>query len=108
MLYVCRLRKPPDHETCHDLTERRCVIFGFGIVFDMLDAERGHIPSQARQWPLVKKAGQIERGIGHQLAASDADEEIDIFALDIGKNCIRCRISEMGMSQSERACIAAP
>ena len=46
------------------------------------NADARQILAQARQRPLVQEAGEIIGGVGQQLAAPDADEEIEEFALD--------------------------
>ena len=58
------------------------MIFRLRIVRDVLDLKRSEIGAQARQRPLVEKAGQVVGGIGQELAAAETDEQVEIFALD--------------------------
>ena len=45
--------------------------------------KRRQILAQPRQRPLVQEAGEIIGAVGQQLAAADADEQIEEFALDL-------------------------
>src|SRR5690242_13317743 len=91
----------------HDLAENRRVILGLMLVLDTLDAEHAEILAQARQRPLVEKTGEVVRAIGKQLAAADADEEIEEFTLDrLGARSAR-GFRERRVRKAERRVVAA-
>jgi hypothetical protein len=85
----------------------RGVIFRLAFGGDALDAEPRELVAQPRQRALVEEAGKIERGIGHDFAAADADEQLEEFALDCldgrGRRCL----AERRMGHAERRSIGA-
>ena len=91
-LRFLRRREAAAGKAGHDLAQRRRVILRLEIVLGPLDAERGEILAQARQRTLVEKAGQIVGRVGQQFAAPEADEQIEIFALDYAATAMRCRL----------------
>ena len=65
------------------------------------------IVAQPRQRPLMQEAGEIVGTVGHQLAAADADEQIEKFALDPRRVGAVGRFRETDMRHAERRRIAA-
>ena len=72
-----------------------------------LDAEALQVAAQARQRPLVEKAGQIVGGVGEKLAPPQADEQVEVLAPDPLRVRPRRRLAERRMRHAERGCIAA-
>ncbi len=105
-LYFRRCREAAGRKARHDLAQRRRMILGLEIVLDPLDAERGEIVAQARQRALVEKTGQIVRSVRQQFAASETDEQIEIFALDLGCG-YRCSFGKGRVGAAKRRRIAA-
>ena len=83
------------------------MIFGLGLSFGLLDAEALEIAAQPRQRTLVEEARQIVGRVGQQLAAAEADEEIEILAPDALGIGPRGGFAERRMCDAERAWIAA-
>ena len=83
------------------------MIFGLGIAFGALDAERREIVAQPRQRALVQEAGEIVGPIGQQLAAAEPDEEIEIFALDALDLGFARGLGQRRMRDAKRRRIAA-
>src|SRR5690348_5553347 len=88
-------------EARHDLAENGRVILGFRLAVDALDLEALQVLAQPRQGTLVEKSGQIKGRIGQELAAPDADEQIEEFALERRGIAVACRFGESGMRLSE-------
>ena len=65
------------------------------------------ILAQARQRALVQEAGDVVGAVRHQLAAADADEQIEKFALDLGSVGTAGRVGETDMGDAQRRRIAA-
>ena len=61
----------------------RSVILRLRIVLRALNSERREIVAQPRQRTLMQEASQVVGGIGQHFAAPDADEQVEIFALDL-------------------------
>src|SRR3954464_4846381 len=69
-------------EACHDLEQDSDGILRPPRGSGALDSECIQILAHPRQRALVKEAGQIVGGIRQQLAATEADEEIEEFLAD--------------------------
>ena len=83
------------------------MILGLVLPLGAFDAERGKILAQPRQRPLVEEAGEIIGAVGQQLAAPDADEQIEKFALDL-LGVGRARgLRQSGVRHAERRRVAA-
>src|SRR6266852_1188155 len=102
-----RSRETVARQPRHDLAQDRGMILGLGLAGSPFDAELLQIRAQPRQRPLVQKTGEIVGPIGQKLAAPDADEEIEIFALDALDLAAAGGVRERGMRRSDRARIAA-
>jgi hypothetical protein len=83
------------------------VVFWFTLLLDTFDAERLQILAEPRKRTLVEKAGQIIRTVGQELAAADADEEIEKLARDLFGARPARGLRQCGMRNTERRCIAA-
>src|SRR5260370_1107715 len=105
-LTLYRCSELPGNQTRHDLAEDRCVVFGLVLAFDALDTEINEVGAQSGQRPLVQKTGQVIGSVGQQLAATDADEEVEIFAGDRGGLFLRSCSSERLMRNAERRPVA--
>ena len=82
------------------------MIFRLAVAFDALDAERREVVAQPRQRALVQEAGEIVRAVGQQLAAAEADEQIEEFALDLLDGRVACGFRQRDMRNAER--VASP
>src|SRR4051812_45183733 len=76
-------------EPGHDFEQNRDVIFRLPRRARALDAEPIQIFADARQWAFMKKAGEIIRRIGKQLAAAEPDEQIEELLADAILECRR-------------------
>ena len=92
----------PGNQSRHDLAEDRRMVFGLASGFDALDAQTSEVGAQPRQRPLMQKAGQVIRPVRQQLAAADADKEIEIFARDRDGIFRRSRCGQRLMRKTER------
>src|SRR6516165_5808169 len=93
-------------EACHELAKKAYVIFGFIQIFGALEADLRKILPQARQWPFAQKSGEIIGGVRKQFAASDADEEIEEFALQGLGDATRGGFGKAAMRAPKRRHIA--
>jgi hypothetical protein len=82
------------------------MVLRLDLVVVARDTERLEIVTQARQRALVQKAGQIVGTVRHQLAASEADEQVKIFARDLFQRRICSGFGKFGVCDAERARIA--
>ena len=67
----------------------------------------GEVVAQPRQRALLQEAGEIIGAVGQQLAAADADEQIEELALDLFAVGLRRGVRQRDMGKAERARIAA-
>src|SRR5581483_11183886 len=91
----------------HDLEQNADVVFRLVHVLGALDAERGQVRAQARERPLVQEAGQVVRGVRQQLAAADADKNVEELEFDILELDAVGRIREFRMQKPERTRVGA-
>ena len=73
----------------HHLAQRRDVVLGLLDLGGARHAELGHVAAQPRERLLVQEPGQIIGGIGNQLAAADADEQLEILVRHPGRGRLR-------------------
>ncbi len=83
------------------------MIFRLRLTGNALDAELGQVGAQARERPLVQEPGEIVGAVGQKLAAPEADEEVEILALDARGIGPAGRLGERGVGQSDRRSVAA-
>ena len=86
------------------MTSHRIAMWSSGsrVPVGALDAQRREVLADAGQRPLVQEAGQVVGGVGQQLAAADADEQVEIFAAR-GSLAGRLRgVGEIDMREAER------
>src|SRR5262245_65764466 len=88
------------NERRHDLAQDGGVIFGLRLAGRGLDAKALEVAAQARQRPLVEETRQIVGGVGQELAAAEADEEIKVFAPDLGLRDTLGGIPQRGMREA--------
>ncbi len=91
----------------HDLAEDRGVVLGLGLPCSLLDAQTFEIAAQPRQRALVQEPRQIIGTVGQQLAATEADEEIEVLPADALGICPGSGFAERRMRHAERTWIAA-
>jgi enhancing lycopene biosynthesis protein 2 len=77
------------------------MILRLGNALGAGDAEATQILSQARQRPFVQEAGNVIGGVRQKLAASDANEKVEEFALHVGGVCARGSLSQFMVRGSE-------
>src|SRR5438876_10639378 len=82
------------------------MILRLGLPSRALDAEPRQALAQARQGPLMQKAGQVVRAIGQKLATTEPDKEIEEFALGALGARLPCRLGQRDMREPERTRIA--
>ena len=97
----------PPGKPGHDLAEDRGVVLGLRLPCSLLDAQTFEIAAQSRQRALVKEPRQIIGTVGQQLAATEADEEIEVLPLDALYICPGSGFAERRMCHAERTWIAA-
>src|SRR5262249_57581254 len=90
-----------DGEPGHDLAQDTGMILRIGDVVGASNAEPSEVPAQARERPLVQKAGEIIGGIGQKLATTDADEQVEVFALDYARLGDVCSFGQCCMRSVE-------
>ena len=83
------------------------MILRLAIAVGALDAERRQILAQPRQRALVQEAGEIIGAVGQQLAAADADEQIEELALDL-RDVVRLRPLRPGSTCATPSGVASP
>ena len=66
----------------HDLAKSSSVILRLHLSLGAFDTVRAEILAQSRQRPFVEKAGEVIRSVGKQIAASNSNEQGEIFARD--------------------------
>src|SRR4029077_14407725 len=93
-------------ETGHDLAQDVGTILRLGDAFGARDVEAAQILTQARQRPFVQEASDIIRRVRQELAATDANEEIEEFALHVGRACAFGSFGQFTMRGSEPRFIA--
>ena len=91
----------------HDLAQDGGVIFRLSLTGRSFDSELAEIRTQAGERSLVQESGQVIGFVRQQFSASEADEEIEILALDALARGAARRLRTRGMRQAERTCIAA-
>ena len=82
------------------------MILRLGDAFGARDAEAAQILTQARQRPFVQEAADVIRRVRQKLAAADANEEIEEFALHVGRVCAFGSFGQFMMRGSERRFVA--
>ena len=82
------------------------MVLGLGLSLGPFDADALQICAQAGERPFVEKAGEVIGCIGQQLAAADADEEIEELPLDLVSIGPRGRCPKLGVRKAKRGCIA--
>jgi len=78
------------------------MVFRLDVILDPLDTEPRKIVAQPRQRTFIEKASEIIRTVGHQLAASNADEQLEELTFYPGGICFLGRLGERGMRETER------
>src|SRR5207248_3280194 len=102
-----RGRQPPAGESGHDLAQDRGVILGLGPALRPFDSEPTKVLAQTCERPLMQETGNIIRAIGQEFPAPEADEEIEIFALDTPGVGAAGGIRERRVGEPERSSVAA-
>ncbi len=74
--------EPAARKAGHDLAQDGGVIFRLSLTGRSFDSKLAEILAQARERTLVQKTGQVVGSVWQQFSASEADEEIEILALD--------------------------
>ena len=94
-------------ETGHDFEKYCGVILGFGRCLRPLNTNLLQGFAETGERPPMKVTRQIIGRVGEELATPEADEEIEIFALDpFGIRARGCR-TKCGMRNAQRRCITA-
>ena len=70
------------------------------------DAEARQVLAQTSERPLVQEAGEIVGRVGQKLAASDADEKVEVFTLEVRSVRIFCGFGQFAVGSAERRFIA--
>src|SRR5690349_4147969 len=76
-----RRRKLSADDAGHDLAQDRRMVLRLAVAVGARDAEPAQILAQPRERPFLQEAGEIIGAIGQQLAAPDADEQVEELAL---------------------------
>ena len=82
------------HEIAHHLAQRGHVVLGFADVIVPREPVAGQIVTQCHQWPLVEKAGLIERAVEKDLLLADADEQLGVFVRGFRGGRDRCCVAQ--------------
>ena len=96
----------PRRQPRHDLAQDRDMVLGLGLRPGPLDADALQICAQTSERSFVEKAGEVIGCLGQQLAAADADEEIEELPLDLLSIGARRRCPKLCVRKAERRRIA--
>src|SRR5262249_42070028 len=83
------------------------MVLGLVVALGALDPEPTQVLAQACEWALVEKAREIVGAVRQELAAADADEEVEELALGALDRGGGRGLGERRMGHAERARVAA-